>query len=461
MNVLVIGSGGREHALAWKISKSPRVKRVYAAPGNPGMASVATCFPLAVEDKTKVVGWCRENSVDLVVVGPEAPLAMGLIDALQEAKIMCFGPTRKASSLECSKAFTKKLCKRVRIPTPAAESFTKEQVREAKAFIESLPGPRVVVKADGLAAGKGVVIAESKADACMAMDEMLGGKFGSAGATVVIEEFVVGEEVSFYAISDGKTAMYFGSAQDHKRLKDGDRGPNTGGMGAYLPPPILTEELKDKVMTQIIHPTVQEMQRMGEPFKGVLFAGLMIRATDGQPMLLEYNVRFGDPETQPLMVAMTSDLVPLLTAAASGTLAEQSPPQFRSGATLCVVVAAKGYPGSYNKGTVIEGIAEAEKTGAVVFHAGTSLQNGKVVATGGRVLGVTASGSSVAEAQRRAYIAVDRLRWPEGFCRRDIGFRAVAVERRKAATAAAWWTLSALAVAAVVGAVVVRLSLRK
>eukprot|EP00667_Euglena_gracilis_P010792 EG_transcript_10994 len=428
MNVLVIGSGGREHTLCWKIAQSPLVQKVFVAPGNGGMGNVAEVVTLAVEDKPAVLAWCKAHDVGLVVVGPEAPLADGLADVLTEGGVPCFGPSKAAAELEASKSFMKRLCDKYNIPTAKYGHF--KNATEAKAYLEQMALP-VVVKADGLAAGKGVIIAQTKEEASAAIDDILGGAFGSAGSSLVLEDFLAGEEVSFYALSDGETALFIGAAQDHKAVGDGDTGPNTGGMGAYSPAPILTEELKKRVMEEIINPTVKGMKADGCPFKGVLFAGLMV-LPDGRPMLLEYNVRFGDPETQVVLPALTSDLVPLLVATAAGTLHEQPAPEIASRAHLCVVYCAKGYPGSYAKGTEIKGIEKAEATGVIVFHAGTKKDGDKILANGGRVLGLSADAASVTEAQKRVYRAAALIEWREGFFRRDIGHRAVAREKAAA-----------------------------
>jgi phosphoribosylamine--glycine ligase len=423
LNVLVIGSGGREHALAWKLAQSPRLGKLWAAPGNPGIASVADLVPIAVGDASATITFCRDNKLDLVVVGPEAPLVAGLADRLAEAGVTVFGPSAAAAQLEGSKGFTKDLCAEVGIPTAAYARF--RDAASARAYVE-MSGAPLVVKADGLAAGKGVVIAETTAAALEAVDACFEGAFGAAGAEVVVEAFLTGEEASLFALSDGETVVPFGTAQDHKRVHDGDLGPNTGGMGAYSPAPVLTPALTEQAMAEIVRPTVAALAARGTPFRGVLYAGLMI--TEKGPELIEYNVRFGDPECQVLMPRLESDLLDLLLRCATGRLAGAAP-QWRDGTALTVVMAAEGYPGEPRKGTRIRGLAEAEATGATVFHAGTALAgDGTLVANGGRVLAVTAGGATAAEAQRRAYEAVDRIDWPEGFCRRDIGWRAVARE---------------------------------
>jgi phosphoribosylamine--glycine ligase len=419
MNILLLGSGGREHALAWKMASSPLVQTLYCAPGNAGIAQEAAGVALDVADHAAVIAFCQANEVDLVVVGPEAPLCAGIVDDLAAAGIKAFGPSRAAARLEGSKGFTKDLCEANGIPTAAYGRF--DDAVAAKAYIRARGAP-IVVKADGLAAGKGVVVAATVDEAEAAVDMMFGGGLGAAGAEVVVEEFLVGEEASFFALCDGETAIALASAQDHKRAFDGDQGPNTGGMGAYSPAPAMTPDMTRRTMDEIVLPTVAAMKAMGTPYKGVLFAGLMITA-DG-PKLIEYNVRFGDPETQVLMLRLMSDLVPALLATADGLLRNFDLRWFPD-AALTVVMAAKGYPGSYAKGSVIAGLDEAAKgEGVEIFHAGTAEENGRIVANGGRVLNVSARGKTVAEAQRRAYAAVDRIDWPDGFCRRDIGWRA-------------------------------------
>jgi phosphoribosylamine--glycine ligase len=419
MNVLLIGSGGREHALAWKLAQSPLLTKLYAAPGNPGIAQEAECVALDVADHAAVVAFSREKAIDLVVVGPEAPLVAGLADALRAAGIKVFGPSAAAARLEGSKGFTKDLCARYGIPTGAYGRFA--DATEAKAYARRMGAP-LVVKADGLAAGKGVTVAMDLDEALEAIDACFDGAFGAAGAEVVVEEYLEGEEASFFCLCDGATALPFGSAQDHKRVGDGDTGPNTGGMGAYSPAPVLDAAMEARVMREIVDPTLHGMAQMGCPFSGVLFVGLMIGA-DG-PKLIEFNVRFGDPECQVLMMRLKDDLLVLLEAAADGQLGHVSA-RWREEAALTVVMAAKGYPGTPQAGTPIRGIEAAEAAGAKVFHAGTKRADGELVAAGGRVLDVTATGRTVGEAQARAYAAVDRIDWPGGFCRRDIGWRAV------------------------------------
>lgn len=419
MNVLLIGSGGREHALAWKIAASPLLTKLYAAPGNPGIAQEAECVALDVTDHGAIVAFSKEKQIDLVVVGPEAPLVAGLADVLTNAGIRVFGPSQAAAQLEGSKGFTKDLCARFDIPTAAYGRFN--NAPKAKAYARQVGAP-IVVKADGLAAGKGVTVAMTLDEALDAIDACFEGAFGAAGAEVVVEEFLEGEEVSFFCLCDGVTALPFGSAQDHKRVGEGDTGPNTGGMGAYSPAPVFSTDLEAKVLAEIIEPTVRGMSEIGAPFKGVLFAGLMI--TKDGPKLIEYNARFGDPECQVLMLRLKDDVLTLLNAAVDGQLANSSA-RWRDEAALTVVMAAQGYPEAPEKGSVISGV-DAASANAIVFHAGTSLDGeGKLIAAGGRVLNVTASGKTVSEAQAKAYSAVNLIDWPQGFCRRDIGWRAV------------------------------------
>jgi phosphoribosylamine--glycine ligase len=420
MNILLLGSGGREHALAWKIAASPLADRLYCAPGNAGIAREAECVALDVADHRAVIAFCNDKAIDFVVVGPEAPLVAGIVDDLAAAGIKAFGPSAAAARLEGSKSFTKDLCRANNIPTAAYERFTDPAA--AKAYVHAQGAP-IVIKADGLAAGKGVVVAMSLSEAEAAIDMILGGGLGDAGAELVIEEFLTGEEASFFVLCDGDNAVPLVSAQDHKRVFDGDEGPNTGGMGAYSPAPVMDEAVTRRTMDEIILPTLRAMKAKGSPYKGVLFAGLMIEA--GVPKLIEYNVRFGDPECQVMMLRLRSDLVPALIASCDGML-KNFDLRWSNDAALTVVMAAKGYPGSYTKGTVIDGLdAAAEFDGVEIFHAGTKAENGRILANGGRVLDVCASGRTVREAQARAYAAVDRVRWPEGFCRRDIGHRAV------------------------------------
>ncbi|MCW0000457.1 phosphoribosylamine--glycine ligase [Pararhizobium sp. YC-54] len=423
MKVLLIGSGGREHALAWKLAQSPRLTALYAAPGNPGIAEEATIVDVDTADNAAVLAFCRREAIDFVVVGPEAPLVAGLADTLRNGGIAVFGPSAAAAQLEGSKGFTKDICAKYNIPTGAYQRFTSAE--PAKAYIRQNGAP-IVIKADGLAAGKGVTVAMSLEDALDAVDSCFSGAFGAAGAEVVVEAYLDGEEASFFCLCDGTSALALASAQDHKRVGDGDTGPNTGGMGAYSPAPVMTPDMVERTMRDIIEPTIAGMADSGHPFTGVLFAGLMITAKG--PELIEYNVRFGDPECQVLMMRLKSDLLPLLHAAATGTLASVSA-EWRDEAALTVVMASKGYPGAYEKNTPIAKLPEAE-AGTKVFHAGTALKDGQLVATGGRVLNVTAMGSTVSDAKDRAYAALDRVEWDNGFSRRDIGWQAV--EREKA-----------------------------
>jgi len=424
MKVLLIGSGGREHALAWSLSASPLCDRLFIAPGNPGTAHYGENVVLDVVDHQAVIAFCRLMGVEFVVVGPEAPLVAGLVDDLGAAGIKAFGPTAAAARLEGSKAFTKDLCTEFGIPTAAYRRFTEAET--AKTYIRHFGVP-VVVKADGLAAGKGVVVAASFEEAEAAIDMMIGGGLGQAGAEVVVEAFLDGEEASFFALCDGRTAIPFGTAQDHKRAFDGDLGPNTGGMGAYSPAAILTPALEAAIMRDIVEPTLAGMAARGTPYTGILYAGLMLTA-DG-PQLIEYNARLGDPETQVLLPRLNSDLLKALLAAADGAL-HSLVLHWKPEAALTVVMAAKGYPGAVEKGTEIRGIADAGGLRDVmIFHAGTRDVAGRTTAAGGRVLDVTATGRTITEAKAKAYAAVDRIDWPEGFCRRDIGWRAVERER--------------------------------
>jgi phosphoribosylamine--glycine ligase len=425
MNILLLGSGGREHALAWKMASSPLADQLYCAPGNAGIAKEAECVALDVADHRAVIAFCRQHRIDLVVVGPEAPLCAGIVDDLEAAGIKAFGPTRAAARLEGSKGFTKDLCRANGIPTAAYERF--RAADQAKTYLRARGAP-IVVKADGLAAGKGVVVAQTVAEAEAAIDMMFGGGLGEAGGEVVIEEFLTGEEASFFALCDGGTAIALTTAQDHKRAFDGDQGPNTGGMGAYSPAPNIDAAMSVRVMAEIITPTLRAMQAMGAPYKGVLYAGLMITA-DG-PKLIEYNARFGDPETQVLMLRLMSDLVPALLASRDGQL-KSFDLRWYPDPALTVVMAAKGYPGEYARGSVIEGLDDAAKVeGVEIFHAGTKADGNRILANGGRVLDVSAIGKTVREAQARAYEAVSRIRWPEGFYRHDIGWRAVEREKK-------------------------------
>jgi phosphoribosylamine--glycine ligase len=420
MNVLLIGSGGREHALAWVLSASPLLARLYCAPGNAGIAEIATCVPLDAADHGAVARFARENAVDLVVVGPEAPLVAGLADDLAAAGIKAFGPSRAAARLEGSKGFAKDFCAEFGIPTARYARFADKAA--ALAYLDRQPLP-VVVKADGLAAGKGVTVAETREEAAAAVEACFSGAFGAAGAEIVIEECLIGEEASFFALVDGTHALPLASAQDHKRAFDGETGPNTGGMGAYSPAPVVTPEIARRTMDEIVWPTVRGMAARGTPFKGALYAGLMI--ADAGPRLIEYNVRFGDPEAQVLMLRLKSDLLPALLAAADGVLASFDL-RWHDDAALAVVMAAKGYPGAYARGSEIRGLDAARAVeGVEVFHAGTVQDGPRLIANGGRVLNVAARGPTIAEAQRRAYEAVARVDWPGGFCRSDIGWRAL------------------------------------
>ncbi len=424
MNVLLTGSGGREHALAWKLAQSAQLEKLYAAPGNPGIAEHAECVAVDVADHEAVVRFCRDHAIDLVVVGPEAPLVAGLADALAAAGIPVFGPTAAAARLEGSKGYTKDLCAEAHIPTGAYGRFTDAEAARAYARDQGAP---IVVKADGLAAGKGVTVAATLDEAVAAIDDCFSGAFGDAGAEVVVEECLIGEEASFFALTDGKAILPLATAQDHKRVGDGDTGPNTGGMGAYSPAPVMTPAMVERTMTEIIRPTVAAMAERGTPFQGVLYAGLMITA-DG-PKLIEYNVRFGDPEAQVLMMRLEGDLLELLHATATGQLDGRTA-EWSADAALTVVMASRGYPGPYEKGGVIDGVAAADAvSGVKVFHAGTALHEGRLVANGGRVLNVTATGATIAQARARAYEAVERIAWPDGFCRRDIGWRAISGNR--------------------------------
>ncbi len=420
----MLGSGGREHALAWKLAQSRLCTQIYAAPGNPGIAAHAKLVALDVLDHAAVLDFCRAKAIGLVVIGPEAPLVDGLADSLRSAGLPVFGPSKAAAQLEGSKAFTKELCARHGIPTAAFVRVASEAEGLAALATFSIP---VVIKADGLAAGKGVTVAMSAAEAEAAVREIFAGKFGSAGAEAVIEEFLAGEEASFFAITDGHTIVPFGSAQDHKRVGDGDVGPNTGGMGAYSPAPVLTPLLEAEAIERIIAPTVHAMASEGTPYSGVLYAGLMLTARGVQ--LIEYNARFGDPECQVLMMRLSSDLAELLLAVAENRLAAVPAPQFSPETALSVVMAAKGYPGTPRKGGTISGLDKAEAGGAKVFHAGTTQTKGELVANGGRVLNVTARGSCVTDARARAYAAVAKVDFPDGFCRRDIGWREAAREQ--------------------------------
>jgi phosphoribosylamine--glycine ligase len=426
MQVLIIGGGGREHALAWKVAQSPRVVRVYVAPGNAGTAHEAKCQNVAIgaEDVDGLLRFAQDNLVDLTIVGPEAPLVLGVVDRFQSAGLRIFGPTQKGAQLEGSKAFAKDFLARHKIPTAAYGNFT--DVTAAESFIYSHGAP-IVVKADGLAAGKGVIIAHSEAEACAAVRDMLAGNaFGEAGHRVVVEEFLEGEEASFIVMADGKHVLPLATSQDHKRIGDGDTGPNTGGMGAYSPAPVVTPALHERVMREVIRPTIRGMESEGVPYTGFLYAGLMIDR-HGVPKVLEFNCRFGDPETQPVMLRLRSDMVALVEAALDGEL-DAIDAEWDPRASLGVVMAAGGYPGPYHQGDVIEGLPTVSETDRMVFHAGTALKDSHVVTSGGRVLCVTALGDTVSEAQRRAYEVVRQIRWNGVQYRTDIGFRAIARE---------------------------------
>jgi phosphoribosylamine--glycine ligase len=421
MNVLLLGSGGREHALAWRLAQSPLLGKLFAAPGNPGIAEHAQLVAIDPADHRATVDFCLKNSVEMIVIGPEAPLVDGLADNLRTMGFCVFGPNRIPAQLEGSKGFTKDLCARHGIPT--ARYVRASDKLAAEAALEDFPAP-LVIKADGLAAGKGVIICATREEALAALDGMFDGSFGSAGSAVVIEEFLEGEEASFFALTDGTIVLPFGSAQDHKRVGDGDTGPNTGGMGAYSPAAVLTPQLEARAMEEIVRPTVEALAAQGTPYSGILYAGLMLTAEG--PKLIEYNARFGDPECQVLMMRLESDLLGLMFAVARGRLAEAEPPRFSDGAALTVVMAAKGYPGTPETGGAIKGLEGLDSEEVKVFHAGTALEEGRLVARGGRVLSVTAAGASVAEARDRAYAAVERIGFPSGFCRSDIGWREIA-----------------------------------
>ncbi len=423
MKILLLGGGGREHALAWKIAGSPLTSKLWCAPGNAGIAQEAECVPIDIADHGAVVALCKAQRIDFVVVGPDDPLVAGIVDDLEAAGFKTFGPSKAAARLEGSKGFTKDLCKAHGIPTAAYQRFT--DAAPAKAYVRAQGAP-IVVKADGLALGKGVVVAQTVAQAEAAIDMMFGGGLGAAGTEVVVEELLQGEEVSFFALCDGENAIPLASAQDHKRAFDGDEGPNTGGMGAYSPVPAFTGDLAHSAMADFVLPTLRAMKAMGTPFKGILYLGLMLAAQG--PKLIEYNVRFGDPECQVMMLRLMSDLLPALIAARDGQLKNFDLRWYQETA-LTVVMATKGYPGSYPKGSTVEGLDDAAALENVqIFHAGTRAEGGRILANGGRVLNVCALGRSVADAQARAYAAVDRIRWPDGFCRRDIGYLAIARE---------------------------------
>jgi len=425
MHILLLGSGGREHALAWKIAASPLVTKLWCAPGNAGIAREAECVALDIANHAAVIDFCKQRGVELVVVGPETPLAAGIVDDLAKANIKAFGPSKQAARLESSKGFTKDLCAEFNIPTGAYKRFG--TAAEALAYVRAQGAP-IVVKADGLAAGKGVVVAKTLQEAEAAIAMMFEGAFGAAGAEVVIEEFLSGREISFFALCDGDSAISLASAQDHKRAFDHDEGPNTGGMGAYSPTPFVTPEIHDQIMSRIILPTLAGMKQRGAPFRGVLYAGVML--TRQGPKLFEYNVRFGDPECQVLMLRMMSDIVPAFLAACDGELRHFNLRWYPEPA-LTVVMAAKGYPGDYRKGARIDGLDDAAKIeGVEIFHAGTVAKDSAIYANGGRVLNVCAMGKTVTEAKARVYQAIGLIRWPDGFCRRDIAWQAVEQEHK-------------------------------
>ena len=418
MNILILGGGGREHSLAWAVKQNPKCDRLIVAPGNAGIADIAWCAALNIEDGAAVVEFAETHAIDFVIVGPEAPLAAGVSDELRAAGFLTFGPSKAAAELEASKAFTKEVCDASGAPTAAWARFT--EAGAARAYVQDKGAP-IVVKADGLAAGKGVIVAMDEQEALDAIDDMFSGSFGEAGAEVVIEEFMTGEEASFFILCDGEEALPIGTAQDHKRVGEGDTGPNTGGMGAYSPAPVLTDEIAERAMAQIIRPTLAEMARRGTPYQGVLYAGLMIK--DGAPRLVEYNVRFGDPECQVLMMRLGAQALDLMQAAAEGRLSEAQV-HWGDDHAMTVVMAAKGYPGAYEKGTKIAGLdALPENASQMVFHAGTAEKEGHTIATGGRVLNVTARAATLETARDMAYKTLDQIDWPDGFCRRDIGWR--------------------------------------
>ena len=418
MNILILGGGGREHSLAWAIKQNPKCDRLIVAPGNAGIARLAECADLDILDGAAVVTFCAENAVDLIIIGPEAPLAAGVADATRAAGLLTFGPSAAAAQLETSKAFTKAICAACGAPTAAWARFTDPE--PAKAYIRA-QGVPIVVKADGLAAGKGVIVAETLPEALAAIDEMFAGGFGAAGAAVVIEDFMAGEEASFFVLTDGVAALPIGTAQDHKRAYDGDTGPNTGGMGAYSPAPCLTDAIAAQAMREIVLPTIAEMARRGTPYQGVLYAGLMIK--DGRARLVEYNARFGDPECQVLMLRLGAQALDLLLACAEGRLAGMQV-NWADDHALTVVLASRGYPGPYAKGSAIHGLeALPEDSFHMTFHAGTRAHGDQIIASGGRVLNVSARAATLAQARARAYTMVDAIDWPEGFCRRDIGWR--------------------------------------
>ncbi|MFZ9198270.1 MAG: phosphoribosylamine--glycine ligase [Paracoccaceae bacterium] len=420
MNILILGSGGREHALAWAVKQNPKCDRLIVAPGNAGICGLAEVADINILDGASVVTFCEENAIDFVIIGPEAPLAAGVADATRAAGLLTFGPSAAAARLEASKGFTKEICDACAAPTAAYARFT--EAAAARAYVTTQGAP-IVVKADGLAAGKGVIVAMTVDEALAAIDNMFGGEFGAAGAEVVIEEFMTGEEASFFILTDGVNALPIGTAQDHKRVGDGDTGPNTGGMGAYSPAPVLTDAIAARAMEEIVLPTIREMARRGTPYQGVLYAGLMIK--DGQGRLVEYNARFGDPETQVLMMRLGAQALDLMLACAEERL-DQAQVNWAEDHAITVVMAAKGYPGAYQKGTEIRGLTRlTEDSRHMAFHAGTMEKDGRILANGGRVLNITARGDTLAEARNRAYAMIDQLDWTEGFCRSDIGWRAL------------------------------------
>ena len=420
MNILILGSGGREHALAWAVKQNPKCDKLIVAPGNAGIAAIAECSDVDILNGDAVAEFAAAHSIDFVIVGPEAPLAAGVADRLRTAGFSVFGPSQAAAQLEASKSFTKEVCDAANAPTAAYARFT--NLHDAKDYIRTQGAP-IVVKADGLAAGKGVIVAMTEAEALAAIDDMFDCSFGDAGAEVVIEEFMDGEEASFFCLVDGTDILPVGTAQDHKRVGDGDTGPNTGGMGAYSPAPVMTDTVTQKTIDEIVRPTMQVMADRGTPFQGVLFVGLMIK--DGQPRLVEYNVRFGDPECQCLMMRLGAQVLDLMQACAEGRLSEIRA-NWADDHALTIVLAANGYPGPYEKGSVIKGLdGLPDDSKNTVFHAGTTEVDGQITATGGRVLAVTARGDSLKDAHARAYAMVDQINWPAGFCRTDIGWRAL------------------------------------
>jgi len=420
MNILILGGGGREHSLAWAVLQNPKCDRLVVAPGNAGIAAIADCANLDISDGGTVANFVEEEAIDFVIIGPEAPLAAGVADRLRDAGVLVFGPSQAAAQLEASKAFTKQICDAANAPTAAYGHFTDADA--AKAYVTAQGAP-IVVKADGLAAGKGVIIAETVEQAHAAIDDMFGGAFGGAGAEVVIEEFMDGEEASYFVLCDGTNVLPIGTAQDHKRVGDGDTGPNTGGMGAYSPAPVLSDAIAERALAEIIRPTMAEMATRGMPYQGVLYAGLMIK--DGAPRLVEYNVRFGDPECQVLMMRLGAQALDLMHAAAEGRLSTAQV-NWADDHAVTVVMAANGYPGDYDKGAVISGLdALPETSSQMVFHAGTTAKDGAITASGGRVLNVTARGATLRDAAAKAYEMVDAIDFPDGFCRRDIGWRAL------------------------------------